>query len=228
MAAAFVQSAVLNADASATTIAVTRTGVTAGNLILLWVKHEGATTTITASDGTTSLTQGPSGLVTHANGDLEGAVFYLPSSVASGSVTYTATFGATRSFRQIMMMEFSGSGTKSTDGNNEATGASTSIASGTITTTGTDVVVVGTYGNYSGGTTSSEQIGGVAAGGRVGTESSMWYRILTATMTSGQATGTKGGADPWISQILAVKFTAGISIPVLTSKRTMRGWFNNG
>jgi hypothetical protein len=191
---------------------------------------EGATTTVTVSDGTTSLTQTPSGLISHANGDLNGSLFYLPSSVASGSVTYTATFGASRPFRQIMMMEFSGAGTKSADGNNEGSGTSAAVSSGTITTAGTDVVVVGTSGIYFNITTFGEQVGGVAADGRLGTQdASMWYRILTATMTSGQATGTLSSSREWVSQILAIKFTAtGTSIPVLTSKRTMRGWFNNG
>jgi hypothetical protein len=108
----------------------------------------------------------------------------------------------------MVVMEFTGGGaTRVTDGSNEATGAGTSISSGAITTTGSDVVVVGTYGNYVGTTTSSEQIGGVSASGRVGTKSSMWYRILTTTMTSGSATGTTGVSFEWISQVLAISFT---------------------
>jgi len=43
---AFVQSASNSIDVAGTTITVALTGVAAGNLIALWVKHEGAATTI--------------------------------------------------------------------------------------------------------------------------------------------------------------------------------------
>jgi X-X-X-Leu-X-X-Gly heptad repeat protein len=208
---AFVQSNGAFVDATSTTIAVGLTSVTANSLIILWVKWEGAITTITGcSDGTNSLTVGPSNIITNANNDLHGATFYLLIS-SSGTKTYTCTLGATRPYRQIVVMEFSGDAgeTRSTDGSNEAQAGSGDLASGTITTAGTDDVVVGTYGNYSGVTTSDEQIGGVAAAGRQeagAAPSSMWYRILTATMTTGQATADVGTV--WISQILAIKSVA--------------------
>lgn len=211
-AMAFVKSDGIYNAASATSITVNLATVTAGNLIFVSCKTEGAASTMTASDGSSTFTQSPTGVTSHANNDLQTSTFSAFSSSASGTVTYTCAYGgASKAFRSIIVMEFSvDSGeTRSLDGNNGNSGTGTSLTSGVITTTGTDVVVVGTYANYSGTGSISEQIGGTNADGeQVGTggAANMWYRILTSAMVAGQATATV--ANEWASQILAVKSVA--------------------
>ena len=206
---AYVTESAGQSDASATTIAVTQAGVTAGNAKVCWVKHEGAATSITVSDGTTSFTADPLGVQDHSNGDLHGEMFYLLSSAASGSVTYTATFGAARVFRTIMCWEYSYTGTLAFDDSAFAQHAGgTAVASGSITTTGTDEAVVAGYGEYSSNTLSSMQINGVAGDHTHQLASpnftATWDRVVTAPFT-GQATATLSGAQPWLAHVLALK-----------------------
>jgi hypothetical protein len=196
---------------SSTTVAVTQTSVVAGSLKIAWVKHEGGTGSITLSDGTSAFTgdtyQG------HSNTDLGGQFFYLLSSVASGSVTYTATFNSARTFRSIMVWEYTYSGTASFDTSNRAqSSSSAAVASGNITTTGTDEVVIGSYGEYSARTISSAQINGVAADHThqftTINFTASWDRVVSSTFT-GEATGTITGAEAWLGHIIAIKVTAG-------------------
>ena len=125
------------------TLGVALTGVTAGNHIGFWVKHEGAATTIEVSDGTTSLTARTK--FSHSNGDLHGQWFYLLAA-NSGDKTYTVTFGAKRVFVRIFVFEHSYTGTASYDVEPTAGGAegsSTAPNSGNMTTTGDDELVFG-------------------------------------------------------------------------------------
>lgn len=185
--------------ASSTTATVQLTSVSAGHLIAVFVKHEGAPTTITVSDGTTSLTGRTK--VDHSNADLSGQWFYLLSSVASGTVTYTATFGAARAFKAMHAFRFSYTGTAAYD--SEPTGGglptnpgATSHTTGTTWTTAQPVcVVLCSYVDYSGENSSSRQINGVAETGNTSTGGSgngsvAWYRILSSTFASGAGTCT--------------------------------------
>jgi len=205
---------------AAQTITVNLTSVVSGEFVFVWAKHEGAATAITVSDGTSSFTQISAGTVNHGNGDLSGGSFYLLSSVATGTVTYTADFNGTdsRNFREIVVIACPGDSgeTRSADGTStENTGTGTALTSGAITTSGTDTIVFSTFGNYAASTTTLEQIGGTNATGRqeaTGGAASAWWRILTATMSSGQGTATIGTQD-WISQIFAIKSEAAGSSP---------------
>src|SRR5688572_19883811 len=93
------------AAASATTVAVTLTGVPAGDVIIAcWVKHEGAPTNVSVSDGSayTNVLSGgtaAAAITNHSNGDLSAGWFYLfKPGFAGGNVTITATFAAARTF----------------------------------------------------------------------------------------------------------------------------------
>src|SRR3990172_8935178 len=182
---AFVQSASNSIDVAGTTITVALTGVAAGNLIALWVKHEGAATTITASDGTDTFTGATK--EDHANGDLSGRFLYLLASSA-GNKTYTATFGASVPYSRIHVYEYSYTGTPSLDVQNTAEGSSTAPNSGNFTTTGTDEVCFGGNGEYISQVATSPLINGLAADGSiinspVNSHTASWRRVFTSTFT---------------------------------------------
>lgn len=207
MALVFVQNGQGSNDASGSSIAASLTGVGAGNLIPVFVSHFGAPTTITVSDGTTSLTA----LTKHDHTDANksGQWFYLL--VANGgSKTYTATLGAARAFRRIEVWEYSYSGTISFDQENsdESNGGTASITSGNITTTGTDEVVLAGFTDGSAGHSTGEQINGVTFDNELtsGSNVDVWDRVVTATFT-GQATGTANSGF-WLCVIASFKAVA--------------------
>ena len=207
-------------SASSTTVAATVSGISVGDLVAVFVKHEGASGTISISDGTSSLTVDPSeGIVHHGNGDLHSAWYYILSSVASGSVTYTATFLNSEPFRSIMVWDYSYTDTASFDAAQSASGsASSAVASGTINTASTSEVALGGYGEYSARTISAMQINGVNADHTHQFTSinftATWDRILSATFSGGQATGTLTDAEAWNAHIIAFKETAGGPVTV--------------
>jgi hypothetical protein len=212
MSFTFVQkNATVSQDASATTVAVTLTGVGAGNLIVLVVRHENTPVTITASDGTTSLTAGNK--ITHSNNDFNGQMFYLLSANA-GTVTYTATFSSSRPYRAIIAEEYSYVGTAVLDV--QATGAygtSTSIQSDSFATTGSDEVVIAGFFNYN--STSN------MATPHIDTSTPDDYTMYSGSTKIGIASKTFGStftgytdavidvSDPWIALALAFKIISG-------------------
>jgi hypothetical protein len=207
----FVQQNSAAANGSAATITVALTGVGAGNLIVLFACHETVQDTITASDGTTSLT----GLTRHdfVGGSGSGRFLYLLSA-NSGDKTYTVTFGSAAQFRKVFVWEYSYSGTAEFDqeNSNESNGGTSSITSGNITTTGTDEVVLAGNWAYSASFPSDEQINGVAADNidHDGNDGSSWDSIVTATFT-GQATATRGTAS-WACLIASFKATGAAAV----------------
>lgn len=213
MAFAFVNSA-SNFDStgtSGTTVDITYTA-TAGNLLVAWCKHEGATGTISVarSGGTETWTAGT--LIDHGNGDLHGQFHYLLACAGGSSVTYRMTT-ASRAFRSFLLFEFSYSGTASLDTQNTGQGTATTATSGNITTAGTDEVVLGGYGEYSSNTVTSPQINAVAADGSIilgaGNFTAAWYRVLTATFSGGNASCSIGSSQAFICNIIAIRTGAG-------------------
>ena len=189
---------------------VALTGVTAGNLILVFVKFEDGPNACTMSDGTTSFTMGT--LYSGASGT-NAQSGWLLSSVASGSVTYTVTQSGAFFF-QAHVMEYSYTGTPSFDQQNGTRDiiGSTTVASGNITTTGTDELVFGTFSEYATATHSAEQINGVTfdqiTPGAGTNGSALWSRKVASTFT-GQTTCTLSAPDPWASSITAFKLAGG-------------------
>ena len=209
MALAFVQKNSSANDNSATSLAVTLNNVGAGNLIVIWAKFEGAATTISVSDGTTAFQNGT--MANHANADLHASFAYLLIG-NSGNKTFTCTFGAARPYVRLHVWEFSYSGTASLDVQNTGTGTSANPLSGNVTTTGTDEVAVGGYGEYGGNPVSAPEINAVAANGSTinepaGSFAASWYRLLTATFTTGHANVTMSNFD-WICNIISFKVAA--------------------
>ena len=211
MAIAYIQKQSASADASGTALNVTVTSTGAARILVVWCKWEGANGSILSISGGGTWVNGT--LKDHTNGDLHGQFAYVLSST-SGTTTVTMTLSAARTFRRIHFWEFSYAGTASLDAQitNSSTGA-TAITSTNITTTGTDEVVLGGYGEYSGDTVTSPLINAVAAAQSLidspaSTYTGSWERIVTATFT-GAATATLSAADPWVCNAISLKAVAG-------------------
>ena len=205
---------------SGTSITVQLTNVAAGELIVVYTRHDGAPTTMSVSDGTSSFEAGT--LTDHANGDFSAQFHYLLTSVATGTVTYTCTVGAARASRMILVARVSYTGTASLDVQNTGQGTSTAPASGTVTTTGTDEIVWGCYADYSGQLTTAEKINAVDADAVIDDSANhndaMWYRVLSATFANGTASGTIAVSNPWICHVIAFKAAAGGAASVVTPR----------
>ena len=215
-AAAFVQSNACNASGASTTITCTLNGITAANLIIMQVKWEDSSNTLTSvSDGTTTFGQTAVCSRAGANSPFTAWAYLLNAN--SGNKTFTATIPTGSTFRVITVMEFSG-GTWSTDATAACGTAEsgTAVSSGNITTVGTDGVAVGSYAPNSGVSISAWAINGVTADGhREEDFASMWYKTYTAGYT-GAATATLGGSQNWVSGAMAFKVTAGGGGPDVT------------
>lgn len=187
---------------SATTLGVAVTGVHVGDLIFVWAGTRDGNQAISGvSDGTTSLTC----LTAAVNGTMQGRICYLLASVASGTVTYTATFAAAATNRFIGSWVFTPTAAATFDQQNSATDADV-LTSGNITTTGSDELVVAGDIN-SQAAHASMQIGGVNA---TATDSdgvgAFWYRATTGTVA---ATGAAAGALTSVTAIASFKIGAG-------------------
>jgi len=193
-----------------TTVTVTATGVKAGDLVVVPVKWEGGDTTVTCSDGASNLTETTAVHRTDGGGGSM-TCFYLLASTKSGSVTYTATFGASRTFQDIGVMTYSPTRRGAVlDGTpSSAAGSSATLNSGNITTSGTDGVAFGYYGE-TGNTPSAQKINNVAADQVLsfGTapRSSLWSKAYSAGFT-GAATATISPSGVWNGGIIAFNLT---------------------
>jgi hypothetical protein len=205
-----IQSNSASSDGSSTTIAVSLTGVGAGNLIIIWVKGDtGGDTTITCSDGTSSLSPGTKVYRSSFGG--VGCFFYLLSANA-GNKTYTATFGIAKEYRRIGVYEFSHDLTILLDQETNVGGSSSGANSGNIATTGTSEVVFGgasTY--YRSFTSNTYQINDVSGDGLRAINSTdwLWHKIFAATFTGHAQATISGGSDEWICGIMAFKEIGG-------------------
>lgn len=199
----------VNQSANSTTIAVSLDGIVAGDLVVVYANAEGAQTTIAISDGTSSFTMRP--VVAHT-GSLHFSAFgYFVASVASGTVTYTATFGAGRQWRSIGAVAMSSSGTTAFDEGNQASGSGSSASTGNITTHGTDEVVFGGYAGINSGVSfSAPTFNGAAladehTGGILGI--AWWF--LSSTATSAVSDTSLPGSDDWIFHAISFNNNGG-------------------
>lgn len=217
MAFAIVQTAEEGLAASATTIVTPSLTISAGHLLVAWVKHEGAATTITPSGGGGGNSWQSLTKTTHANGDTHGQFFYVLS-CASGTYGFTATFGAARVFRSAILFDCSYSGTASFDQQAGASGTTTgddeTISSGNLTTTGTDEIVFGGYSEYSTDVLSGEAVNGQAAdsvvpvtGGENFTVA--WAEVFSGTFTGAATAVMENDVHDWIVRAAAFKATGG-------------------
>lgn len=199
---------------------VTVANVAAADLIVVICKWEGTTTTCSVSDGTTTLTQSSVGVQNNggANGEPHLVVFYLLSSVASGSVTYTPTLGANKTFRDTVAFAVTkptGTGSLALDGTatgNSAT-SGTALTSNNQTTTGTNGVSFGSYAEF-GATCKLPLVNAVnpdaTQQATSGGHSAGWMVAYTSGFT-GAATGTLTGSNRWDAQVISFNAAASAS-----------------
>jgi hypothetical protein len=211
----------LNNAAGTTLDTSTSLNVAAGDLLVAWIANEDSASTYAVAKDSGS----PANTFTFDAADAEtfggslwGQWGYLLSASADSTATLRATWGTSVAVRRFLVMQFrpSGGATVTKDvgaaGNG---GTGTAAVSDAITTTGTDEVVCGASDLFNSGATTAEQIGGVNAAGVVRRDAaSMWYRILTATMSTGTATSTQAASDQWIASIISFKATGGGAAPV--------------
>lgn len=88
-------------DASSGTIALTGLDTSAYSHILLFVKHEGAPTTIDAADNKGSGAYAPLTKIDHSNGDMSARMEWVKLGTPGTGTTVTVTFGAARTFRRL-------------------------------------------------------------------------------------------------------------------------------
>lgn len=211
MAIEFVQAGVSKVTATSTRT-VTLNGVTAGNLIVAVVFWEGPTTTVSVSDGTSSFTVGNAGVnpdTIDDYWDIRQCVAYLLSA-NSGNKTYTLTLGATRRTVALHVLEFSGDHDWSLDGQaSYGYGCGTTETSGSLTTTGTNVVCVGWGRMWASGGYSSQTIGGSTATEATDNEKYSGYTAYRiATLSSGTAVATSSD-QYWLSGLVAFNSDGG-------------------
>lgn len=205
----FVQS---GASTSSSDLDIAMTGVGTDNLIVAWVKWEGAS----GGSGITSLSDGTSnftlGTLTNNGTDMHSQFAWLLSS-NSGNKTYTIDINGSETWVEWEIAEFShteGSVSKDTE-NASATGTGTTATSGNITLDGTGGgLILGGLANYAGSTTwTSVQIGGTSSGVSQIDGWSPYSALAYKSQNTGTNINIQGtnGNDLWTATILAFKAT---------------------
>jgi hypothetical protein len=205
-------------NSNTTTSDVSVTGVNSADAVQIVVKWEGGDTTVTVADsgGTDNFTAGEK--VVHGNTDLCMQTFYLTSATVTGSVTYRATFASARNYKGlacVVVTPDSGE-TVTLDDSNSGSGTSTSVSSGNIALSGSDISVLAAYGPYSVANTSSHQINGSATGVTVTstyTYGIAWYARYTSSFT-GAATCTLDSSNDWVCAAVALKSASSTSAAI--------------
>lgn len=215
MAFTFIALVTGTANGAGTTLdASSALNVAASDLLIAWCKSEASTSYAVAKNAGS-----PANTFTFDVGDFvsSGGVADSFGYVLSAAADATATFRVTTSsssFRRFFVLQYrpDAGETVTKDTSNVGTGAGTAAASGVITTTGTDEVVVGGTGLGTGTDGSSQLINAVAAtepaGAPLSVDTDVWYRILTATFAGGTASVTLAQSVAWICNVIAFKSVA--------------------
>lgn len=193
--------------ATGNTIALT--GVTPGNLIVIFLNAESVTgPTASVNDGTNDFI-----MATAANrADHEWGQFGYLLEANGGDVTYTINWPAGAEYKSVIIWEFSYSGIVIADDEAIGTGSSGAPTSANITTTGSaDELVFGGEGNYSAAIASAHQINSLDAEDVVAESGSnrgvMWYRRFNAPFT-GPASCSISSTE-WVCNIISFKTLTG-------------------
>lgn len=220
MAAAYVNEAGGFNTASGGSIATSAVSHTTGNLLVCCVRHEGATTTISVAD-TAGNTWTPLTKVTHGGGDMHLQLFYVLNCTGNASNVVTATFGASRTFRGIQVMQFSGLNSYDEEDSGTTT-AGTSVTAGTVNINGAGVVVNGIaiYGGLLSWSASTGYtlVQNASDTARMG----MSYELETGS--SAESPGASGSSnDDWI--IVSAAFLEAGSGPTIDTQPTSQSCY---
>ncbi len=210
--ASFVASAGNLATSSGTSLAASATlNVAAGDILLVVAGWEDGTSTISIGDGgSNSATMRAT--VNESTHNYQ-AMGYVLNAAANSSATFTATFGTSRGYRYLAVMQFrpSSAGQAAYDTSSAAgTGTGVNITTPSISTGLANAIVIAATKVYDSGTFESQAIGGSAAGYTYtpGTATHQiggaWASIYTSTQSNISGAATAGAAT-YVSQIMSVK-----------------------
>jgi hypothetical protein len=205
-----IDSQVASGGGGSTTITRQVTNVAAGDLIMVAVAHDsGAVTIDSVSDGTNTLTLRS----TLSSGSIRMAqAWQVQPASPTGTVTFTATFGASALARNIHVRVLRPTGTPSLDAALETAAqiSTTAVNSGNITTTGTDgVAMCTTYFETAGAVTTPLINGGAGTDLQsTGVEMSSWYATYAAGFT-GEGAATGPNTSRHTTTIIAFTIAAG-------------------
>jgi len=200
----YLQSAQGTTGASPRTVQLT--DVQAGSLIVVWVPwFYSESTACTVSDGTSNFKGG----TVENDSWMRGQFFYLLSSVASGTVTYTATVSGCSNVA-IQVWEIGHTQAVSLDQENTTNSPPDSTApnSGNITLSQAPSIVFGGLSNYNGPSVSSRLINGETATASqtiAGNAASSWYKIFSSTFSDGAASCTLASSVGWRCNVISFK-----------------------
>jgi len=203
--------------------------VTAGDVVFVYAGNDGSQAINTIDDGAghnaTLLSLGSSGTRRHVIG-------YWLSAPSGGSLTYTATYAGACTSRTVGVWVFTPSAAASLDGatSGPATGTGTAVASNSLTTAGSDCLIIGACFAI-GDSFTSPLIGGAAATSSdsdgLGAE---WYK---ATTGSGVTAAITVGSGTWIADAMSFQIAAAAGgsgrgrAPLLAFQRGSLMRFNN-
>lgn len=205
----FVQNATNGISVATNVATVVLPSVTAGSLVGIYVRHEdNPTTLVVTNDLGTVLTSTTN---QHDTVDSMHSQFFYVLSETAGTRTYTLSLASPMAWVGIVAMEFSYTGTAVKDietaGNTNNTSTPTSLA---FTTTGNrELVLAGCVHNAT-VDLDTYTVNGVAAAGNRTVDlpkTFLWYRMPTATFTSGTAAAhtVDSGNVHWLVTTVAFK-----------------------
>jgi hypothetical protein len=205
----FIQTWTNATDPAATTLTVSVSGITAGNLLVCYVKNLGATTVSSVSGNASGAWTASPANVQHANGDMSARFFYLLNANASDT-TITITFSASTGGKSAIISEWHPNTPALFDTSAGSSGTGTSVSSGNVTTAGAGLVLGG-YANYDFGAHSALMaIGGVGGVNCPAVEPGFTNRtwgVQTSGTITGAATTTLSFSTAWIGNAIAFKGT---------------------
>lgn len=226
MAFTFITSAKSSAPVwtAATSRSASSLNILAGDIIVAYVVWFGGSSTVTVGDGETNSCTMES--TVDYGGNEYVTAGYILSANADATSTFSCSLGTARNYLYMHVAQFRNTGSTVSKDQSQASGNgfSTTPATGNITTTGTDELVVACLHvdiGY-GGDPGSPTIGGTAAtlisGDVVGP---IQYRILTGIMTNGNAAGSYIGNASWAAVLNSFKGEGAGSASTTYTHRTM-------
>lgn len=218
---AFVQQKNNQTGSTATTVTPTST-VTSGNLVIAYAYEDASSSavlTMTDSNSQSYLTAGCSTI-----GNANSCLFYKENSTAITNLTCQSSVSATLA---CSFKEFSGIATSSSiDGLATSSGAatSTSLASGTLSSTQTNTVLIYAAGN------ATTQTGTWTAGSgytlstpNPNSRNNIQYQIVSATQSSISTTMTWGTSATDRTGVFAAFSATSVTTPTCTSRMILIG-----
>jgi hypothetical protein len=205
------------------------TSVQAGDLVVACLGNlEGTPTTYSLSDGTSTFSLATGSDEVFGAGAAHIETHYLLASVATGSPTYTLTYGAARTYRVMGIYVFRPTAAVSVGNSSSSSGTGTAISSGNITVSSSDLIAFACAGTIN--TTAAPSpitINGVAATGSLHSNYfTVWYAEAAAGYT-GAAAGTIS-SDSWGANVTAFTIGAGGGGSTIVNRESTRRGVGRG